>query len=176
VVLLLGASDSLTSQDWTDALSFASFSINVFANNFANPRFSVVTFSETVHIDVPFGFSDSLVVIQNQIASLVQMGQSIYLANALDTIRTSVLEDVQGRSSIVIYVTNAASQDDTVTLNRAVQSLRNTGTDIWVLAVGDQVSEPEISLLSSAAEYVDAFSTIAPIRFADRFILQQCAA
>jgi hypothetical protein len=124
-------------------------------------RISLVTFSNNVFVEFPFGFSSSPSVLRSAILAATQEGLSTYLAGALDEVVSSVIDSNRGsRQSLLVYVTNDVSQDDSTTLSTSVSQVLATGTEIIIVAVGDQYSPPELDLISPRQFFVDSFADL----------------
>jgi hypothetical protein len=139
-------------------------------------RFALVTFSESVYVEFAFGISNSTVFLRNAIYSAVQEGLSRYLAAAFDSIINDVFENFQsaGRRSIVIYVTNGPSEDSNATLSAATGRLKDTGTDVFIVGVGNMVSQMELQSISSHIYTATNYSQIASVSYATQFLETQC--
>ena len=120
-------------------------------------------------LEFSFEFSTEMFDVRNAVFSVEQEGLSTYLAPALDVVRTDVFQGTPlgSRSRVLIYVTNDVTQDSFEDLSTSIEAIKALNVNILAVGVGNEISVPELNLLTSNLTLVESYSDLLSDQFTD---------
>ncbi|XP_048579524.1 collagen alpha-3(VI) chain isoform X2 [Nematostella vectensis] len=146
VIILLDSSDTISNDDFKKEKEFVKYVADSLSVKQGKPRIALVTFGSTSLPVMTLNNFTNMDDLRSALQRATAIGGPRRIDTALNTASSIVREGKRDRQSIIVLVTatNQVPYEDTNTIKEASERLRQFGTNLFVIAVGESQNDPSV--------------------------------
>jgi len=148
VMLLVDASGSISTADWTSVINFTTTLSNTFNITTTMAHVGLYEFAGVNQGKLVDKLDDSKSSLDAAIASMTPLGGRTAIGDGIKNAQSVLASGRAGVPRLLILMTDGVENEDSHPIEQAVAA-KNAGTEIVVLAVGKNVDIPSLTAIAS---------------------------